>query len=79
MAKIDLNELQDLEELLSFQKSEIKNLDLLYKYLNIVYSELMEKKEQLTKDSTDQERLYIEGQIAGFKYAHSVVEAFFDH
>ena len=70
----------DLEELFTTHgPSNIKNIDLLYRYLSGVHSELLHKKENLSQGATERDIAYLEGQIAGYKIANSIIEAFFDN
>lgn len=58
---------------------EIKNIDLLYRSMNDIYSFLIHKRDQLEQNCTPEELAYLNGQIAGYKLVMSVINAFFDH
>lgn len=62
-----------------FDPQEIKNLDLLYRYLNEIQNFLFLKKEQAEQAGDEKMLAYIDGQISGYKVALATIHAFFDN
>jgi hypothetical protein len=82
MSKLEQNpdEISELKGYLNeYNPQEIKNIDLLYRSMNDIYSFLIHKRDQLEQNGTPEELTYLNGQIAGYKLLMSVINAFFDH
>lgn len=59
-------------------EKKVKNIDLLFRSLNELLLALSLKLEQAEQANDEKMIAYIQGQIAGCKYANSIVDAFFD-
>jgi hypothetical protein len=78
--EFDPKDNMDLKTYLNeYEADRVKNLDLLFKNLHYLQEVLFLKKEQAEQAGDEKTLAYIEGQIAGYKYAVSIVNAFFDN
>lgn len=78
--EFDPKDMDDLKSYLTEYESEkIKNIDLLFRNLHYLQELLFQKKEQAEQAGDEKTIAYIDGQITGYKYAVSVVNAFFDN
>jgi len=61
------------------EKPEIKNIDLLFRYLSEVQTSLLIKKEQAEQTNDEKLMAYIDGQISGHKLTLTIISAFFEN
>lgn len=61
------------------EKPEIKNIDLLFRYLNEVHASLLSKKEQAEQSDDEKLVAYTDGQISGHKLTLTIISAFFEN
>lgn len=83
MGKIEDDQKDIMDDFKNFlietDPEKVKNIDLLFKNLYYLQELLFHKKEQAEQTGDEKTLAYIDGQITGYKYALSVVNAFFDN